>query len=99
MLVYNYDSNTILAITLKDKTAESIWEAYEKIFKRLKQAGIEPRLQKMDNECSDMLKDYMDDEGIEYELMAPYQHRTNVAERAIRKFKNHLIVRLFTLPE
>ena len=99
MVVYNYDSNAILAITLKDKTAESIWEAYEKIVKKLRKVGIEPKLQKMDNKCSSILKDYMDEEGIEYQLTAPYQHRTNAAERAIRTFKNHLIAGLCTLPE
>ena len=33
----------------------------------------------------------MDEEGVEYQLVPPGQHRRNAAERAIRSFKNHFL--------
>jgi hypothetical protein len=36
------------------------------------------------------LKDYFVQEGIEYQLVPPHDHRANAAERAVRTSKNHL---------
>ena len=60
--------------------------AYEKIHCFLKSKGMKPKIQVLDNVCSQQLKEYMINNNIKYQLAAPGQHRTNAAERAIRTF-------------
>ena len=51
----------------------------------------------MDNEVSEDLKKYFDDSDIHLKLVPPYMHRRNVAERAVRTFKNHFIAAICTV--
>jgi hypothetical protein len=53
--------------------------------------GLKPKLMKLDNEASKMSKDYLYQQDITFQLVPPYSHRRNSAERAIRSFKDHLI--------
>jgi hypothetical protein len=43
------------------------------------------------NEASQLLKSYFHDKKIAFQLVPPYSHRRNAAERAIRSFKDHPI--------
>jgi hypothetical protein len=56
--------------------------------------GLEPKLMKLDNEASKLLKDYLYQQDITFQLVPPYSHRRNSAERAIRSFKDHFIAGL-----
>jgi hypothetical protein len=56
--------------------------------------GLEPKLMKLDNEASKLFKDYLYQQDIIFQLVPPYSHRRNSAERAIRSFKYHLIAGL-----
>jgi hypothetical protein len=56
--------------------------------------GLRPKLMKLDNEASKLLKMYLHQQDITFQLVPPYSHRRNSAERAIRSFKDHLIVGL-----
>jgi hypothetical protein len=58
--------------------------------------GLKPKLMKLDNEASKLLKDYLYQQDIAFQLVPPYSHRRNSAERAIRSFKDHLIAGLFS---
>jgi hypothetical protein len=49
---------------------------------------------KLDNEASKLLKDYLHQQDITFQLVPPYSHIRNSAERAIRSFKGHLIAGL-----
>jgi Reverse transcriptase (RNA-dependent DNA polymerase) len=97
MVLYDYDSNSILAEPTKNKTAEAILAAYKTLHARLCAAGLRPKLQRLDNECSTLLKQFMTAEGVDYQLVPPGVHRRNAAERAIRTFKNHFIAGLCSL--
>jgi hypothetical protein len=55
---------------------------------------MKPKLMKLDNEASKLLKRYLHQQNITFQLVPPYSHRRNSAERAIRSFKNHLIAGL-----
>ena len=99
MVLYDYDSNAILAEPLKNRKAETILAAYEKMHKFLKSKGMKPKIQVLDNECSQQLKDYMTKNNIKYQLATPGQHRANAAERAIRTFKNHFVAGLCSTDE
>jgi hypothetical protein len=48
----------------------------------------------LDNEASTLLKDYLHDQDINFQLVPPYCHRRNAAERAISSFKDHFIAGL-----
>ena len=41
------------------------------------------------------MKTFFKEAQVEYELVPPHIHRRNVAERAIRTYKNHLIAGLY----
>ena len=53
--------------------------------------GLTPRTHVLDNECSKVLKKYMEEENETFQLVPPHLHRQNAAERAISTFKNHFI--------
>jgi hypothetical protein len=98
-IMYDYDSNAILAEPIRNRKAESILEAYKKVHTTLLNKGMSPKIQIIDNECSQLLKDYMQQQHIKYQLVAPGQHRANAAERAIQTFKNHFIAGLCSVDE
>ena len=94
MVVYDYDSNSILVEPMRSRTGPCILAAFQVIHVRLVTAGLRPMLQRLDNECSAALKTFLRDEQIDYQLVPPGIHRRNAAERAIRTFKNHFIAGL-----
>jgi hypothetical protein len=92
LVVYDYDSNAILAEPMRNRTDAEMLRAYGVILNRLIARGLKPKLQRLDNEASTALKSYLQDEmDIKYQLVPPHVHRRNAAERAIRTFKNHFI--------
>jgi hypothetical protein len=94
MILYDYDSNSILAEPMKSRTDDEIIPSYQALHDRLIAAGLKPRLQKLDNEASRCLKQFLNTNDIEFQLVPPHSHRRNAAERAIRTFKNHFIAGL-----
>ena len=93
-LLYDYDSNAILAEPIKSRSQQEILRAYKTLFLLLKQRGLTPKLQRLDNEASTLLKNEMTDAGVSWQLVPPHIHRGNAAERAIRTWKNHFIAGL-----
>ena len=91
MIAYDYDSNNILAEPLKSRTGLSIKNAYHKIRQLLISHGLTPQTHILDNECSQVLKTYMQEENEGFQLVPPHLHRRNAAERAIQTWKNHFI--------
>jgi len=81
---------------MKNRTKESILHAHQRAHAIFVKAGLRPQLQRLDNECSDILKECMHDENADFQLVPLYSHRCNAAERAIRTFKNHFIAGLAT---
>ena len=55
MVLYNYDSNTILATGAKGRKGPKLLELYKMLYKQLEAAGIKPVLQQLDNEASESL--------------------------------------------
>ena len=60
----------------------------------LKGRGLTPMLQRLDNEDSTILQDYMAEEGIDYQLTPAGIHRRNSSERGIQTIKKHFIAGL-----
>ena len=94
MVVYDYDSNNILVEPMKSRTSAEHTRAYKVIFKHLKSRGFKPKLQKLDNETSAMVKDFLTDNGFYFQLTPAGIHRHNAAELAIRTWKNRFIANL-----
>lgn len=94
MILYDYDSNSILAEPLRNKSDAEMIRAYQHLHDRLVQRGVKPMLQKLDNEASRCLKQHIEEQDIQLQLVPPRSHRANAAERAIRTFKNHFIATL-----
>ena len=93
-VVYDYDSNSIHALPIPTRKKEHIVAAFQKIVKKLTLKGLKPQLHKLDNEVSQLMKNYMESHQIKYELTPTGLPRRNLAERAIQTFKNHFIAGL-----
>jgi len=91
MIAYDYDSNAILAKPMTSRTGPALLAAYKCIHQTLTLRGLRPKLQRLDNEASTALKQYMLDDGVDFQLTPAGTHRRNAAERAMRNFKNHFI--------
>ena len=94
LVVYDYDSNSILVTPMRSRTGPCILAAFQIIHARLVAAGLRPQMHRLDNECSAALKTFLREAGIDFQLVPPGMHRRNAAERAIRTFKNHFIAGL-----
>ena len=66
-------------------------EARLRGLKRMKQQGITPVHQVLDNEISQTYKEEIRESGMSYQLVPPDNHRRNIADRAIQTWKNHFI--------
>ena len=91
MIIYDYDTNSIHAEPIKNRSTAELTAAYSNIQKHLQQIGCAPQLHTLDNEAPAELLALIENNNCKYEIVPPYVHRRNAAERAIRTFKNHLI--------
>jgi hypothetical protein len=89
LIIYDYDTNAIIAEPLKGRTKGDILNGYRNVHKQLARNGYKPTMQTLDNEASDILLEYMRNNKIDIQLAPPHIHRRNLAERAIRTFKEH----------
>jgi hypothetical protein len=94
MILYDYDSNAILAQPIKDRTAPELLKAFQIMEQELVARGLKPKLMKLDNEASKLLNEYLHQQYITFQFVPPYSHRRNSAERAVISFKDHLIAGL-----
>lgn len=94
LVLYDYDSNSIHAQPMPSKSAGDILKAFKTLHNTLVVAGLRPKLQRLDNECSAILQEFLHAEDISFQLVPPGIHRANSAERAIRTFKNHFLAGL-----
>jgi hypothetical protein len=83
IVVYDYNSDAILAEPLINHTAREILRTYTSIHTLLVKRGLRPRLRRLDNKASNILKDFMAKEDIDFQLVPPGMHRHNAAERVI----------------
>ena len=72
MILYDYDSNSILAGAMKSRTAHEMVRAYEKLHTYLVIPGLKPKLQRLDNEASQKLIDFMKSKQVDYQLAPPH---------------------------
>jgi hypothetical protein len=75
MILYYYDSNAILAQPIKDQIAPELLKAFQVMEQELVDRGLKPKLMKLDNEASKLLKTYLHQQGITFQVVPPYSHR------------------------
>jgi hypothetical protein len=79
MVLYDYDNDAILAKPVKDRTALELLKAFQLMEQELVDRGLKPKLIKLDNNASKLLKDYLYQQDITFQLVPPYSHRRNSA--------------------
>ncbi len=91
MVAVHLDANYMFAKPMKNRTEGEMIRVYQKILNWMKAAGLGLRKQVLYNECSAVMKACIKENGMDYELVSPGQHRHNQAERAIQTFRAHFI--------
>ena len=86
-IMYDWISNAILAIPIKEAKAETIVEYFKKKITYLSQRGFKPVYNIIDNVATKAIKTYFESENITVQFVTPYYHRVNAAEIAIQTFK------------
>ena len=79
MIAYDYDSNNILAEPIKSRTSLHIKNDYQTMRKFLCSRGLTPKTHVLDNKCSKVLKEYIEEENETFQLVPPHLHRRNAA--------------------
>jgi hypothetical protein len=79
---------------MKNRGDKEMVRAFDFLIQSLIIRGLKPHLQRLDNEASFALRNYLTKQGINYQLAPPHIHRRNKAEREIQMSKNHFIAGL-----
>jgi hypothetical protein len=95
LILYHYDSNRVLSDPIKNRGDKDMVSAFDLLIQSLIICGLKPHLQRLDNEASLALLNYVTKQGISYQLTPPHIHWRNNAERVIQTFNNHFIAGLF----
>lgn len=66
--------NCMFADPMKSKSAKCMLEACKKTYNRRKAAGGKPKLQKVNDKCSDALKQCLNEEDVNHQLAPPCMH-------------------------
>ena len=95
-ILYDYDSNAILAKVIPNQKGSTIQTAWEQIHKALQRNGYKPTLHIINKECSEDFKTAFRHHNVNFQRVPPHQHRRNAAERAIQTCKHHFIAGLLS---
>ena len=94
MVVADYNSDVILVEPLTSRAKTEILHAVTKLYKHLNEWGLQPRLNRLDNECSALMKKFIREAGTTHQLLSPGLQWALISEREIQTFKCHLIAGL-----
>jgi hypothetical protein len=83
LILYDYDSNSVLSAPMKNRGDKEMIRAFDFLIQSIIIHGLKPHLQRLDNEASLALRNYLTKQGINYQLTPPHIHRRNNAEWAI----------------
>jgi hypothetical protein len=75
LVPYDYDSNAILTEPLKNRQGGKILRAYQKLHTYLTDRGFKPRTHWLDNEASTALKQFNNQQQVDYQLVPAHMHR------------------------
>ena len=73
-----------MAVPMKSKKGQEHTKAYRECHNILVKRGLRPKLQRLDNEASALLTDFMTAKQVAFQLTPAGNHQRNAAEKAIR---------------
>jgi hypothetical protein len=94
MVLYEYDGDAIITEPIKNNKAGELLRSFQVMEQKITFRGIKPKLMTLINEASQVLKDYLHDQDINFQLVPTNCHQQNATEHAIRSFKNDLLAGL-----
>ena len=95
MVIYDHDSNAMLAKTLKSRAAAQHLASIQEVHQYLNRRVIHPKMRSMRNECSPLVKECIKNEKIiELTFVPPYLHRVNASGKEIGIFKCQFVTSL-----
>jgi hypothetical protein len=74
VIFYIYDANFIASVPIKNHTKEELLRAYQITYKYLSSRGFKPQLQKMDNETSKDVEDFIESQRTTLQYTPPDIH-------------------------
>jgi hypothetical protein len=89
MVLHDVNSNSSWAEPMKNQIGGELILACNRVFTRMRQQGINPKHQILNNQASESYKDAIRASGMTYQLVPPDNHRRNMAKKAIQTFKDH----------
>ena len=99
LIAYDYDTNYIFAIPMKDLTDKSVIASFKDVFAQMKAKRFKPEFNVTDNQAARSIKQYLKTQDCKLQFVVPSNHRVNAAERAIQTYKNHFISGLCSTDE
>jgi hypothetical protein len=101
LILYDYDSNSAPSTPMKNRGYKDMVRAFDLLMQSLIIRGLKPSLQRLDNDASLALRDYLTKQRIYYQFAPSHIHRRNNAERVIRLLvaPEHHITLLIFLPD
>jgi hypothetical protein len=94
LILYDYDRKSVVSAPMKNRGDKEMVRALDLLIQSLIIRGLKPSLQRLENEPSLALINYLTKQVIDYQLAPLHIHRRNNAESAIQTFKNYFIVGL-----
>jgi hypothetical protein len=86
--VYN---GMIIIQAMHNRTSLTYEQTYQELYEFFNKHGHKPKFQRIDNEKSNQILDFISKQGVKIQLVPPDLHRANKAERAIQTVKRGLI--------
>ena len=83
---YVYDANFVKGVPVKSRHCQELLRAYEKICKWCTVQGFKPQLQKMGNETSRDVEEFIESQNADAQYSAPESHYPP-AEKAVQTYK------------
>jgi hypothetical protein len=92
MVGIHLDANYFFCKLMKNRTEGEMIATYQKMVDRMKIAGLGLKHNRLDNECSENFKKFIQKNEMTHKLVPPDCHQHNMAKRAIQTFKNHFVL-------
>ena len=76
---------------MQNRTDAEFLRAHDEVIEYLKARGLQPKIQRLDNEASKAYRANITKHNMKFQLTPAQMHRQNIAERAIQTFKNQQV--------
>ena len=86
-IMLDLDSDYIKGVAMKSRKTSEMIRCYSICYNYFKAAGFTAQLLQLDNEVSQQLIKHIEDDKLDYQLVAPGDHQRNLTEREIQDYK------------